>query len=114
MKLVHSMFSRVGEQKPANMTAEMFTKVFMSITAERYPSSDKILQRLNELGCETVHAKIIAITQLRNAVKEVSLNKIYRSVQHRDEVYMAIIEAAEELEDELEDLLAKEPEDDED
>ncbi len=32
------------------------------------------------------------------------MNQIYRSVQHRDELYMMIIEALEDLEDELEEL----------
>lgn len=112
MKLVDSMFAKIGEKRPPGMTAEAFTKVFMSIAGERYQSSEKILQRLNELGCTTVQSKIIAITQLRDAVKSVSLGKIYRSVQHRDEMYMAIIEAAEELEDQLEDLLDIESEED--
>ena len=53
-------------------------------------------------------AKIIALSQLRDAVREVAVNQIYKSLQHRDELYLAIIEALEELEDQLEEQLARE------
>lgn len=95
-------------KRPTKFTWEALSEIFMGIVAERYPTSDKVLQYLKDLGCDTLEAKIIAIGQLRDAVRSVSLTQIYRSVQHRDEVYMAIIEASEQLEDELEDQLSKE------
>jgi type III secretion protein W len=52
---------------------------------------------------ETVTAEIILLSQFRDAVRAIS-PRFYRSVQHRDEVYMAIIEALEDLEDELEEI----------
>ena len=94
-------------KRPAQMTSEGLAEAFMNIIRERYPSSEKVLQQLVNLGCDNVETKIVAITQLRDAVREVSLPKIFRSVAHRDEVYAAIIEAAEELEDQLEDKLDK-------
>lgn len=98
-------------KRPPNLNYETLTTAFMSIVAERYPSSDKVLQHMHSLGCDTVETKIIAITQLRDAVREVS-PRIYRSTAHRDEVYMAIIEAAEELEDQLEEQISREIEED--
>ncbi len=95
-------------ERPLKLTAEALVESFMNIVSERYPSSDKVLAQMTSLGCDTVQTKIVAITQLRDAVKEVSMNQIFRSVAHRDEVYMAILEAAEELEDQLEELLEKE------
>jgi len=52
---------------------------------------------------ETVAAEIIILSQFRDAVRAIS-PQFYRSIQHRDEVYMAIIEALEDLEDELEEI----------
>lgn len=98
-------------KRPPNLNFESLTNAFMSIVGERYPSSDKVLQLLPGLGCDTVETKIVAITQFRNAVREVS-PRIYRSTAHRDEVYMAIIEAAEELEDQLEEQISREIEED--
>lgn len=46
--------------------------------------------------------KIIIINKFRDAVKSVAPNHIYRSIQHRDDVFMAVIEALEDLEDKLE------------
>jgi type III secretion protein W len=114
MNLVNSMFEREGEEKPAGINFESLSKAFMSLVSERYPSSEKVLQQAVKLGCDKyVMAKIIALTQLRDAIREVAMNQIYRSVAHRDELYMAIIEALEDLEDELEELLAKQDEEDE-
>lgn len=52
---------------------------------------------------EAVTAEIIVLSQFRDAVRTIS-PRFYRSIQHRDEVYMAIIEALEDLEDELEEI----------
>ena len=57
---------------------------------------------------ETVKLKIIVLSQMRDAIKEVSPAYVFRSMQHRDELYNAIIQALEELEDELEELEEKE------
>lgn len=52
---------------------------------------------------EVVTTEIIILSQLRDTVRAIS-PRFYRSIQHRDEVYMAIIEALEDLEDELEEI----------
>ena len=52
---------------------------------------------------ETVTVEIIVLSQLRDSIRAIS-PRFYRSIQHRDEVYMAIIEALEDLEDELEEI----------
>ena len=88
---------------------ESLSKLFMSLAAERYPSSDKILGSAGKLGIEKwILAKIIAFTQFRDAIREVAIHQIYRSLQHRDELYLAIIEALEDLEDELEEMEERE------
>ena len=53
---------------------------------------------------ESIKAKIVLLSLMRDEVKEVSPSLLFRSIQHRDDVYYALIEALEELEDELEDL----------
>jgi type III secretion protein W len=53
---------------------------------------------------EAIKVKIAVLSQMRDAIKQVAPNYVFRSIQHRDEVYAAIIEASEELEDELQDL----------
>ncbi len=46
-------------------------------------------------------------------IKEVSPAQLYRSLQHRDDVYMAVIEVLEDLEDELEEIEEKTAEEEE-
>jgi type III secretion protein W len=111
MNLVNSMFEREGEKKPDGINFESLSKAFMALVSERYPSSEKVQQQAIKLGCDKhVMAKIIALTQLRDAIREVAMNQIYRSLAHRDELYLVIIEALEDLEDELEELLSNQEE----
>lgn len=109
MRLVTSLFKKEGLPMPPQLSFESLSKQFMSLAGERFPSSDKILGSATKLGIEKwILAKIIAFSQFRDAVREVAINQVYRSLQHRDEFYLAIIEALEDLEDELEELEEKE------
>lgn len=103
MGLVKKMFAKEGLNVPKQLTFENMAKQFMALASDRYPSADKVLQRAVRLGIEDwILAKIIAFSQFRDSIRELALSKIYRSLQHRDELLMAIIEALEDLEDELE------------
>lgn len=111
MALMERLFNNEGIDFPPDLNFETMAKQFMALVGDRYPSSDKALQTAVRLGLEKwILAKIIALSQFRDAIREVAVNQIYRSLQHRDELYLAILEALEELEDELEELLEKEQE----
>lgn len=51
-----------------------------------------------------IKAQIIILSRIRDAIKEVSPTHVFRTIQHRDEVFNAVIEALENLEDRLEEL----------
>lgn len=109
MGLIDKLFTKEGITVPPQLNFETMAKQFMSLAGERYPTGDKVKQTAVRLGIEKwIMAKIIAFSQLRDAVREVAVNQVYRSLQHRDELYMAILEALEDLEDELEELLERE------
>lgn len=109
MGLVNSMFAKEGMEVPSQVTFESLAKQFMALTAERYPTAARVLQLAAKLGIEQwLIAKIIVLSQMRDAIREVAVNQVYKSIQHRDELYMALIEALEDLEDELEELAEKE------
>lgn len=59
---------------------------------------------MDDLNIDTTYTKMLALSLMRDAIKEVSPTYVYRSLQHRDDLYLAIIEALEELEDQIEDL----------
>jgi type III secretion protein W len=111
MNLMGSLFEKEGMELPSQINFESMAKQFMALAAERYPTASKVLQLATKLGIEKwLIAKIIVLSQIRDAIREVAVNQIYKSIQHRDELYMAIIEALEDLEDELEDYTEKEEE----
>ncbi|MCE5315954.1 MAG: hypothetical protein LLG04_01145 [Parachlamydia sp.] len=113
-RLVASLFEKEGMETPSQVNFESMSKQFMALAAERYPTASKVLQLAAKLGIEKwLIAKIIVLSQIRDAVREVSVNQIYKSIQHRDELYMAIIEALEDLEDELEELVEKDEDEEE-
>lgn len=104
-------YNRTGMDMPKGLTFEAMSKSFMSLVAERYPSSDKVKAQARALGIEdNIVAKIIVFSQFRDAIREVSMGQIYRNLQHRDELFLAIIEALEDLEEELEEQEEKEEE----
>lgn len=102
MNLLKTLFQQSDIPVPEDLNFEKMAKEFMALATERYPSSDKVLQRAVRLGLEKwLQAKIIALSQFRDGVREMAMAKIYKSLQHRDDLYLAILEALEELEDEL-------------
>lgn len=111
MGLMQKMFKKAGLNMPKKLGFETMAKAFMTLAGERYPSSDKVLSQAKRLGVDDwIHAKIIAFTQMRDSIREMAMSQIFRSLQHRDELLMALIEALEDLEDELEDLLDRQEE----
>lgn len=111
MNLIQKLFTKEGLELPPQLSFEEMAKVFMTLAAERYPSAAKVLQGATRLGIEKwIMAKIIVLSQLRDAIREVAIHQIYKSLQHRDELYLAILEALEDLEDQLEELEERERE----
>jgi type III secretion protein W len=114
MNLMTKLFNKNGLQMPKQLSFESMSKAFMSLAGERYPSGDKVMAQAKRLGIEDwILAKIIAFSQFRDSIRELAMSQIYRSLQHRDDLMMAIIEALEDLEDELEELQEAEEYEDE-
>lgn len=88
---------------PQQLTPESLAKAFMELSGDRYPTADKVLKLAKQLGIEhSVELQIIVFSKFRDDVRKVARDYIFRSVQHRDDVFNAIIEALEGLEDRLE------------
>lgn len=89
------------------------SRQFMMLASERFPSAEKVIQAAVKAGAVSVKDKITLITQMRDAVRQVSLYHIFRSVQHRDEMFNSILEALSDLEDQLEEEMIKKEEEQE-
>jgi type III secretion protein W len=83
---------------------ESMAEHFLLLADDRYPSADKVLQVISQMNLPGLKEKIIVLSTMRDAVREMSPTRLYRSIQQRDELFTAIIEALENLEDELEEL----------
>lgn len=87
---------------PQQLTPVILTKAFMDLSQDRYPSGEKVLRLARTLGIDqSIELQIVIFGLLRDAVRQLS-PRLYRSTQHRDELFKAIIEALETLEDQLE------------
>lgn len=98
----------------SHLNFEILSKLFFDMAEERYPSAEKMKQLVSRLvsplaknPLESVYVQIAVLNVMRDMVKEVSPSQLYRSIQHRDDLYLAIIEALEDLEDDLEELEEK-------
>lgn len=90
---------------------EILAKFFFDLAEERYPSAEKVKQMAARLvdpmqpnEIEGIYIKIALLNAMRDMIKEVAPSQLYRSFQHRDDLYLAIIEASEDFEDDLEEL----------
>lgn len=111
MRLINQMFSKEGLRLPQRMNFELLSKQFIALCQERYPAPDKVLKLAKGLGIDKwLLAQIIIFSQMRDAIRQVARDQIFRSIQHRDDLYNAIIEALEYLEDEWEEEQEKEEE----
>lgn len=99
---------------------EAIAGLFFDISEERYPGADKILQLTSRLVdpltpdiYERINIKISLLSAIRNMIREVSPTRLYRTIQHRDDLLAAVLEALESLEDELEEIEESGEEDEE-
>lgn len=98
----------------SQLNFEALAYLFFDLVEERYPSAEKTKQIISRVinpltrdSWEGIQIKIAILSAIRNMVKEVAPGQIYRSLQHRDDLYLAILEALEDLEDELEEIEEK-------
>lgn len=90
---------------PAQLTPESLAQAFLELIKDRYPNADKVLKLARPLGIDgDITLQIIVFSQLRDMVRQVSRDYMFRSVQHRDDVYSALIAALEDLEDRLQEM----------
>jgi predicted transcriptional regulator len=114
VKLIDFLLKRENLPLPPNLKFEELAKTFVALAQERYPSPEKVTQSIAKFGAAMeILSKIIIISQMRDGTREVSL-KLFRrdenrddSIENRDKLFHAIIEALDGLEDELDALAEK-------
>lgn len=104
----------LGNKWPSYITTEILVKTFMRLCADRYFASAKCKEAAASLIKEMpitledryrlLICKICILNCFRDSVRQVSLRQFFKTPQRRDEFYMALIEALEDFEDELEEI----------
>jgi type III secretion protein W len=96
--MVARLAPRQGVTLPGSLNFQLLAKAFILFVGNRYPSAQKLLELAKELGIsEDVMLEILIFSQYRDAMRYIS-PRLFSSTQHRYDVYLAILEALEELE----------------
>lgn len=102
MGLINKLLSDAGITIPKNLTFETMAQLYMKIVEDRYPAAAKIISLAGQLGITGQKEPLITvISQWRDAVRSVS-PRLYKTIQARDDIYTALLEALDGLEEEEE------------
>ncbi len=97
MKMIRNQYKRHEMQCPENLSFEKLAKGFMKLVKERYPSVMKILKEADDLALFDDDEKVIVLSQFRDAIRGLS-PRVYKSIKHRQELLLALLETLDQLE----------------
>ncbi len=97
--LMRRQYAELGASYPENIQFEILTKAFMNIVYDRYPTKDKVMKAVEQLGIGTDPEKVIFLSRFRDAIRNVS-PRLYQNNDHPQKLNLAFISALEQLEEE--------------
>lgn len=97
MGMLRSLYKQYGLDSDSPSFEEL-AKDFIQLVEEKYPSAMKLLKQSEKLGLMDDLEKIIVLMQYRDAIRGLS-PRLYKSLRHRQDLLMVILETLEELED---------------
>ncbi len=99
MSLLKAEFERYGLELPKELNFESLSRTFLRILEDKYPSIKNLFAALKSLGLgEELIAQMLILGQNRDALRHTS-RRLYRDEKHRQDLMKALEEAAEEIED---------------
>lgn len=99
-KTLKLLYQQQGIDEKKQPHFERLAKEFINLVKERYPSVLKLLKQLEGFGSLEDVEKILLLMQYRDATRQLS-PRLYRSLKHRQDLLLIILEALEELEEQL-------------
>ena len=97
--MIEKLYAQHQLTYPQELNFEALAQRYIDIVEEKYPSKTKLLNLLSHLSSQP-QAQEILLTQFRDAIRSTSL-KIYRSLKHRQDLLLLILEVLEDLDEEL-------------
>ncbi len=101
LKMIRAQYKKYQLPYPRTLSFEKLARAFIKIVEDKYPSVMKILRDAEQMGLLDDDEKVIILSQFRDAIRGLS-PRVYRSMRHRQDLLLALIEALEELESEEE------------
>ncbi|MFC2049056.1 type III secretion system gatekeeper subunit SctW [Chlamydiota bacterium] len=98
MGLLKSLYNQYGLPFSDSLSFEKLAKDFIKLVDEKYPSAMKLLKQAEKLGLTDDLQKIAVLMQYRDAIRGLS-PRLYKTMRHRQELLMVILETLDELED---------------
>jgi type III secretion protein W len=98
MGLLRSLYNQYGIPFSDTLSFEKLAKDFIRLVEEKYPSAMKLLKQAEGMGLMEDLEKILVLMQYRDAIRGLS-PRLYKSMRHRQDLLMVILETLEELED---------------
>jgi type III secretion protein W len=98
MGLLRSLFEQYGLSFSSKLSFELLAKEFIKLVEERYPSVMKLLKQAEKMGLLDDAPKILILMQFRDAIRGLS-PRLYKSIRHRQDLLLVILETLEELEE---------------
>ncbi len=102
MNLIASSFDRQGLVLPPRITFDLLARIFVKFLMERYPSADKALLLVHQLGIAgEPAAQMIIYLQYRDAIRQVA-PRLFRDERHRQDLLVCFMDILEDLEEKYE------------
>lgn len=98
MGLLRSLFEQYGCSFSEKLSFDFLAKEFIKLVEEKYPSVMKLLKQIGKFGPLDDVSKIIILMQYRDAIRGLS-PRLYKSLRHRQDLLLVILETLEELEE---------------
>ncbi|OGN61855.1 MAG: hypothetical protein A3F09_04145 [Chlamydiae bacterium RIFCSPHIGHO2_12_FULL_49_11] len=100
--MIQNEFTRKSLEMTPLINFINLSKRFMVFIKDRYPAPDKAISMTDEFQARETAAKIVLLTQMRDAIRGVS-PRLFKNLHHREDLLMVLIEAIDDLDDLLED-----------
>lgn len=100
-RLIRSLYDSHGLSDEDEVGFEELARNFIALVEERYPSVLKLLKQAEKMGLMDETEKMIVLTQYRDAIRQLS-PRLYKSLRHRQDLLLVILETLEELEEDEE------------
>ena len=98
MDLLYDFFDRYELDYPETLTFQNIARTFVTLSKDHYPNSQKVLSLDKSFGLEDLLGFMMVLTQMRDAVRNVS-SRLFYTIKHKQDILNAYMEAIEQIDE---------------